>query len=318
MISRLLKNYYMVTYRNIFLSLGLLAASVVSAQDATDSYVHQQSEATGYEWPTDPAVLEKIDKWQDQKYGVIFHWGIYSVPGICESWPICDEDWIVRPENFTYEGYKKWYWDLSNTFNPSEFDPDCWADIMKKGGMKYMIFTSKHHDGFCMFDSKLTDFKITNGPFASNPRKNVAKEVFDAFRKKDFMVGCYFSKPDWHSQWFWNDAYATKGRYVNYYKDLHPDWWKNFQEFTEGQLGELLGGDYGRFDILWLDGGWVAGDEINLDSILAQARSSHHPGLIAVDRTIRGRNENYQTPERGIPETQLRIPWETCIPLTDM
>ena len=307
----------MISLRQLITGAGAFLAASSFAQDAvTNSYVHEQSDANGYVWPTEEAVLKKLDNWQDQKYGVLFHWGLYSLPGICESWPLCDEDWITRPNDCNYEGYKKWYWGLAEALNPSEFNPEQWADIMKKGGMKYMVFTTKHHDGFCTFDSKLTDFTIAKGPFAYSPRKNVAKEVFNAFRDKDFMIGCYFSKPDWHTQWFWNDAYATKGRHINYSKERHPDWWKNYQDYTAGQLGELLGGEYGRFDILWLDGGWITGDDIKLDSILVSARGGLHPGLISVDRAIKGRNENYQTPERGIPATQLNYPWESCIPLT--
>lgn len=129
------------------------------------------------------------------------------------------------------------------------------------------------------------------------------------------MTGCYFSKPDWHCEWFWNPYFATPDRNINYKKDRHPDWWKNYQTFTRNQLNELMS-DYGSFDILWLDGGWVKGDDIGLDDILAQARRKH-PGLISVDRSIRGKNENYQTPERGIPETQLNYPWESCITLSN-
>lgn len=94
-------------------------------------------------------------------------------------------------------------------------------------------------------------------------------------------------------------------RNINYKKDRHPDWWKNYQTFTRNQLNELMS-DYGSFDILWLDGGWVKGDDIGLDDILAQARRKH-PGLISVDRSIRGKNENYQTPERGIPRHSSTI-----------
>ena len=74
-------------------------------------------------------------------------------------------DWIQRPANMTYEEYKNWYWGHKETFNPTAFDPAKWADIMKRGGMKYMVFTTKHHEGFCMFDTKQTDFSIMNGPF---------------------------------------------------------------------------------------------------------------------------------------------------------
>ncbi|MDE7151524.1 MAG: alpha-L-fucosidase, partial [Candidatus Amulumruptor sp.] len=139
--------------------------------------------------------------------------------------------------------------------------------------------------------------------------------VFDSFRNEGFMTGAYFSQPDWHCEWFWNPAYATPNRHINYNKDQHPDWWKNYQDFTANQLDEILGG-YGPFDIVWLDGGWITGEQIGLDGVLERARNGSCPGLISVDRTIRGRNENYQTPEHTIPDTRLDYPWETCMPLT--
>lgn len=289
----------------------------ISYSQQVQGFVHKQSETTDYVWPTDQQVLDKLDKWQDQKFGVLFHWGLYSVPGIVESWSICSEDvdWISR-KNMPYDEYKKWYFGLKDSLNPVDFNSEKWADIMQDAGMKYMIFTSKHHDGFCMFDSKYTDFSIANGAFRNDPRKDVARFIFDAFRRKNFMMGCYFSKPDWHCEWFWNPYFATPNRNINYKKDRHPDWWKTYQQFTENQITELMT-NYGSFDILWLDGGWVKGDDVNLDGILNHVRTSTQPGLIAVDRSIRGKNENYQTPERGIPETQLNYPWESCITLSN-
>ena len=236
---------------------GLSMALNLNAQ-SENSFVHGQSD--GYEWPTDKGVLEKLDKWQDQKFGVLFHWGLYSVPGIVESWNICSEDWIVRPMDSYYD-YKKWYFGLIDEFNPTDFDPDQWARIMEEAGMKYMIFTTKHHDGFCMYDTKYTDFSIAHGAFKNDPRKDIARHVWDAFRKKNFMMGCYFSKPDWHCEWFWNPEYDTPRRGANYKKERHPEWWKNYQEYTYNQLKELMTG-YGNFDILWLDGGWVKGEEV--------------------------------------------------------
>lgn len=291
--------------------LGATLSMSVNAQEA-NSYVHEQSD--GYEWPTDSAVLKKLDQWQDLKFGVLFHWGVYSVPGICESWPLCSEDWITRPID-SYVDYKKWYWGQSEKFNPTKFNPEQWADIMEDAGMKYMIFTTKHHDGFCMYDSKYTDYSIAKGPFGNNPKKDVARYVFDAFRAKDFMIGCYFSKPDWHCEWYWNPYYATPNRKENYKREKHPDWWKKYQDYTYNQLTELMT-NYGKFDILWLDGGWVTGEEVRLDEVLANARNGQQPGLISVDRTIQGKNENYQTPERAIPEKQINHPWESCITLS--
>lgn len=302
-------------FKLMMLGLALSAGftTQIQAQEA-QSFVHQQSNTEDYVWPTDPQVLTKLKHWQDQKFGVLMHWGLYSVPGVVESWSICSEDWIVRERKPTYEEDKAWYWSQKDSLNPVNFDPSKWADVMKKAGMKYMIFTTKHHDGFCMFDTKYTDFSIAHGPFGKDPRHNIAKEVFDAYRNKGFMIGCYFSKPDWHSKWFWNPYYATPNRRINYKKQQHPDWWQNYRKFTQNQLNELTT-DYGNIDILWLDGGWITGDEIGLDTILVDARK-RNPGMISVDRTIRGKNENYQTPEQGIPAKQLDIPWESCITLS--
>ena len=302
-------------FKLMMLGLALSAGftTQMQAQEA-QSFVHQQSNTEDYIWPTDPQVLTKLKHWQDQKFGVLMHWGLYSVPGVVESWSICSEDWIVRERKPTYEEDKAWYWSQKDSLNPVNFDPSKWADVMKKAGMKYMIFTTKHHDGFCMFDTKYTDFSIAHGPFGKDPRHNIAKEVFNAYRNKGFMIGCYFSKPDWHSKWFWNPYYATPNRRINYKKQQHPDWWQNYRKFTQNQLNELTT-DYGNIDILWLDGGWITGDEIGLDTILVDARK-RNPGMISVDRTIRGKNENYQTPEQGIPAKQLDIPWESCITLS--
>ena len=294
--------------KKTFLLASLLISLLAQAQDNTND---------GYEWPTDPAVLEKLDQWQDLKFGVLMHWGLYSVPGIVESWNLCNDDWVVRPEGTTYEGYKQWYWGLSKAFNPVDFNPEQWAGVFRRAGMKYMIFTTKHHDGFCMFDSEYTDFSIAKAsPFAVNPRADVAKYVFQAFREQDFLIGAYFSKPDWHCEWFWNPYYATASRHANYNVKLHPDWWENYVSYTRNQLREITGGRYGKLDILWLDGGWITGDEVGLPEVLPEARRVS-PGLICVDRTIGGPNENYQTPEQNIPSRQLDHPWESCITLSN-
>ena len=290
----------------------LLAAALFTAAFSLPA---QDNTTDRYVWPDDPQVLKKLDRWQDLKFGVLIHWGLYSVPGIVESWNLCNEDWIVRPEGSTYEGYKQWYWGLADAFHPEDFDPDQWARTFEEAGMKYMIFTTKHHDGFCLYDSAYTDFSIAEaGPFATDPRRDAARFVFDAFRKHGFMTGAYFSKPDWHSEWFWNPYYATPGRGINYKVQMHPDWWENYVTYTKNQLREITDGRFGALDILWLDGGWISGDEVGLPDILPDARRIS-PGLLCVDRTIGGPNENYQTPEQAIPDRQPGHPWETCMSL---
>ena len=299
--------------KKLLLAAGiLLAGNLALAQERGDI----AAPSDGYVWPAEPEVLEKLQHWQDFKFGVLLHWGIYATQGIIESWSICNEDWVRRPEGSVYEDYKQWYWGLAKEFDPVDFNPDQWAGVFAEAGMKYMIFTTKHHDGFCMFDTGYTDFSIAKGPFADNPKKDVARHVFDAFRNKDFMVGAYFSKPDWHHHGFWNPYYATPDRHPNYKREQHPDWWASYVDFTRNQLLELTSGGYGNIDILWLDGNWVTGEEIGLDEILRQARNVS-PGMLSVDRTIHGPHENYQTPEQTIPETQKTYPWESCITLTD-
>lgn len=109
----------------------------LSSLKAQDLGVHQQSKT--YEWPANPEVREKLDQWQDQKFGMIIHWGLYAVPGIIESWGLCSEDWINRPDSMTYNGYKSWYWGLKDEFNPVNFDPEKWAEVADEAGMKYLV-----------------------------------------------------------------------------------------------------------------------------------------------------------------------------------
>lgn len=302
----------------LFISVFFFILPCMIAAQPAAGYVHQSS--TTYQWPTDSGVLKNLDKWQDQKFGVLFHWGIYSSLGLVESWSLSsdDGDRTSRRQDMSYEEFKKWYWGLKDTWNPIGFNPEQWADVMERAGMKYAIFTTKHHDGFCMYDSKFTDYSIVNGAFKNNPRKDVARHVWDAFRKKNFMIGAYFSKPDWHHGSFWWNQYATPNRHVNYSIERYPDRWANFQEFTANQIKELMT-DYGHFDILWLDGGWVSAarkQDIKMDEIVADIRRTQ-TDLLVVDRTIPGPNENYQTPERAIPKEQKENPWESCITLSN-
>jgi len=300
--------------RSILLLTVMLTALLGKAQD---NNIHERSEI--YEWPSDEQVVQNLKAWQDLKFGVLIHWGIYAVPGMVESWAICDENWVTRDTTRTYQQYMDWYFGLADQFRPVKFDATQWAAACQDAGMKYMIFTTKHHDGFCMFDSKETDFTIAKHAFKDDPRKDVLKYVLDAFRDKQFTIGTYFSKPDWHSQYYWWDVYAKKGRNVNYPIDQHPQRWEKFKQFTHHQMQEILS-RYGKVDILWLDGGWVAkenrGQDLDMPEVARIARTNQ-PGIIIVDRTIHGPYENYQTPERTIPETQLDFPWESCIPLTD-
>ena len=296
-----------------------------------------QEDEQHYVLVNDTLVINKLEKWQDAKFGLLIHWGTYSQWGIVESWSLCGEDegWCQRsgPYAGNYEKYKQAYRDLKKTFNPVKFDPSKWAEAAKDAGMKYVIFTTKHHDGFCMFDTKTTDYKITSQdcPFSKNPKANVTKEIFDAFREKGMMVGTYFSKPDWSSDYYWWSYFPTPDRHVNYNPAKYPERWKQFQNFTCNQVEELMT-NYGSIDLLWLDGAWIRplknipiefeswakkngyNQDVDISRIAAMARQ-HQPGLIVVDRWVNGKYENYLTPENKIPEKVLIVPWESCIPM---
>lgn len=289
-----------------------------------------------YVKPSDPAVVQKLEEWQKLKFGLFMHWGTYSQWGIVESWSICpeDEDWTKRrgPHANNYFEYVKAYENLQTTFNPVKFAPEKWVAAAKDAGMKYMIFTTKHHDGFAMFDTRESDYKITDKktPFSSNPRSNVTKEIFNAFRKDGFAIGAYFSKPDWHSKDYWWPYFPPKDRNVNYDPIKYPEKWQSYKKFTYNQIRELMS-EYGRVDILWLDGGWVrplstkdttvewqktikTEQDIDMKSIAEMARS-YNPGMLVVDRTVTGEYENYTTPEQEVPHELLPYPWESCITL---
>ncbi|MBW8687765.1 alpha-L-fucosidase [Chitinophaga rhizophila] len=307
--------------RKSFGVLPLLVACMLMGKDVSaqqNEGVHEMSK--DYQAPKDPLVIRKLSKWQDQRFGLFMHWGTYTLWEEVESWSICPVDWVVRkgPYSEDYNVYRAAYENLQHDFNPVDFNPEKWEKAAKAAGMKYVVFTTKHHDGFCMFDTKETDYKITstNTPFSKNPRSNVTKEIFDAFRKDSFMIGAYFSKPDWHSQDYWWKYYPPADEHANYDVKKFPERWKRFNDYTYRQIEELMTG-YGPIDILWLDGGWVRTNSkrneiLDMKGIVNMART-HQPGLIVVDRTVPGEFENYTTPEQSIPDKPLPYPWETCM-----
>lgn len=272
----------------------------------------------------DPARIKRLLAWfQDQKFGLFLHWGIYSQWGCIESWPLVEEDKWARPDDlkaWTERGkdidrFKRDYRALKSTFNPTKFNPATWADAAKYAGMKYVVFTTKHHDGFSMFDTRQTDFRITapDCPFNSDPRSNVAREVFNAFRRTGFGIGAYFSKADWNNADYWSPDAPARTRNPNYDPLKNPEKWQRFVDFTHRQIEELMTG-YGKVDILWLDAGQVRPptQDIHMDRLASMARH-HQPDLLIVDRTVGGKYEDYRTPEQEVPAKPLDYTWESCI-----
>jgi alpha-L-fucosidase len=328
--------------------LKLLGALVILLMVAGYGfYIYLFEREYQYHEVEEPLVKQKLNDWQDRKFGLFLHWGTYSQWGIVESWSICSEDvaWCVRNSE-DYEQYKRDYTALSKTFNPVKFDPEKWATAAKEAGMKYLVFTTKHHDGFCMFDTTTTDYRITSPevPFSKHPKANITEEIFNAFRDEDFMIGAYFSKPDWNSEYFWWPNFATPDRNVNYSIERYPDRWKAYVDFAHKQVEELMT-DYGRIDILWLDGGWVRPltkieatitrfvdgifrevgyTQLNIPknqdmkmAVMAAMARKKQPGLIMVDRYVEGKEENYLTPENHIPDDYNPHPWESSLTMHD-
>ncbi len=281
-----------------------------------------------------PIIVERLAEWQDLKFGFMVHWGPYSQWGVVESWSICNEPWISR-DGANYMEYVQNYWKLNKTFRPTKFDASRWAKAAADAGMKYVVFTTKHHDGFCMFDSKYTDYKITDKscPYSKSPKSDITREVVETFRAKGFWTGLYFSKPDWHCPDYWAPEWAFPDRNVNYDINTYPERWQRYCDFTFNQIYELTH-NYGAIDILWLDGGWIRPEwsvndetrpwlgcqgqiqDIDMPRIARMARENI-PDLLIVDRSVGGKYENYTTPEKQVPDMYDDKPWETCMTMGD-
>ncbi len=337
--SRCMKLNFRKQYHNAcVLMMTLLFFSIQIAHAQQQAYIPDP----------DPLVQQRLADWQDMKFGLLMHWGPYSQWGVVESWSICPEDlsWasgarLQRSNGADYAQYRKDYEALQKTFNPINFDPAKWAEAAAFAGMRYVVFTTKHHDGFCMFDTRTTDYKITDDktPYHTQPNADVTRAIFDAFRKKNFWIGAYFSKPDWHADGYWWNRFPPADRNPNYAIDKHPEQWQKYVQHTHEQINELTS-NYGKLDILWLDGGWVAkktsdelkaemqaeyegsrwarnpqSQDINMPLLVKNARQKQ-PGLIVVDRAVPGVYQNYLTPEQHIPDEGLPYPWETCMTMS--
>jgi len=287
--------------------------------------IHNYSKEDRYISPPDPLLQQKLEWFQDQKLALMIHWGLYCELGMVASWALSDKDadWSRHQVNWTKDGdeFKKQYFALSRSFNPVRFQPEEWADMAVQSGFKYLILTTKHHDGFCLWDTQYTDYKTTapDCPFHEHKNANIVKSMFEAFRLRNLGIGAYFSKADWHCPYYWNEALRAgkpTSRGPSYPPSEHPELWQQFCDYTKNQVLELCR-DYGHLDILWFDAGWVckaSGQDIKLGEIVEEARRLQ-PWLLSVDRTIGGPYENYVTPEQCIPDKPLGIPWESCLTL---
>lgn len=290
-----------------------------SRQDIVPRSDAGQAESTGRpQW-----LQERLEWFRDLKLGLFLHWGPYCQWDCCESWPLVPADTWARPEGLReweqaghdLKRFQQEYRDLGRTFNPVNFNPDAWAEAARQAGMRYVTFTAKHHDGFCMFDTRTTDYRVTHPdcPHHAHDFSNITREVFDAFRMRGLGISCYFSKSDWHNPFYWNPDLPIVDRNPNYDTAAHPELWSRFVDFAHEQVRELMT-EYGQVDVLWLDGGQVRppDQDIRMGELAEMARR-WQPRLIIADRTVGGRYENFITPEQTVPDQALSVPWESCV-----
>jgi alpha-L-fucosidase len=228
-----------------------------------------------------------LDWWREARFGLFIHWGPVSLKGTEISWSRGGER-RGRPDRGSQVPVEV-YDNLYREFNPTQFNARHWVQLARDAGMKYIVFTTKHHDGFCMFDSKLTDYDIMSSPFG----RDICRELADACHEAGMRLGWYYSPPDWHHPDYRTENHA---RYIEY---LH------------GQLRELCS-NYGQVDIIWFDG--LGGSAADWDSerLFAEIRALQPKVIINNRGGLRG---DFDTPEQHIGTFQRTRPWESCITL---
>jgi alpha-L-fucosidase len=254
----------------------LLACSVFAAPAA-------KTPATGPA-PT-PA---RLQWWQDARFGLFVHWGSVSLKGTEIGWSRAGERRGYRGPGTIIP--TEVYDNLYKEFNPTQFDAAEWVRIAQAAGMKYIVFTSRHHDGFSMFDTKVSDYKITSP--LSPYRRDIVKQLADAAHAAGLKFGLYYSQPDWHHP----DAFT-------------PDRHANYLAYLQAQVRELCT-NYGRLDILWFDGLGKKAEDYGAVAVNRMARELQ-PHLIINNRN--GLPEDFDTPEQRVGKYQDHRPWESCI-----
>jgi alpha-L-fucosidase len=258
---------------------------------------------------TETQKTQRMKWWTDARFGMFIHWGIYALPA--------RHEWVKNYERLTNEAYQPYF----DNFNPDLYNPREWARMAKEAGMKYAVITTKHHDGFCLFESEFTDYHAGNTPYG----KDLIKEWVDAFRAEGLGVGFYYSLIDWHHPHFTIDRVhpqrvSSKEEYakLNQGKNMEI-----YRLYLKNQVREILT-KYGKIDILWLDYSYPgeAGkgrDDWGSVELLKMVRQLQ-PGILVNDRLdlkeVQG-GWDFTTPEQfkvqSWPEVDgKKISWETC------
>lgn len=239
---------------------------------------------------------EKMQWFQDAKLGIFIHWGLYAVNGI-------DESWSFFNGYISHNDYLK----QTNGFTAKNYDPVAWANLIKKSGARYSVITSKHHDGFALWDSKFGDF---NAKKASAAKRDVLSPFVNALRKDGLKVGIYYSLPDWSYQ-----DYTHHTRDSMRYKPADdPKRWNTFLNYYQGQLKELSK-TYNP-DLWWFDGDWEHSSAEWEAPKVRQMLLDQNPGTI-INSRLQGHGD-YATPEQGMPVTRPKDNyWELCMTMNN-
>jgi alpha-L-fucosidase len=245
----------------------------------------------------------KMKWWKDAKFGMFIHWGIYSVPaGTYHGKQIPGiGEWIMNNAKIPVAEYKQ----FAKEFNPVKYNPEAWVKMAKDAGMKYIVITAKHHDGFALFDSKVTDWDVAN---ATPYGKDLLKPLVDAARKEGIKIGFYYSQAqDWC-----HPGGAASGGHWDKAQDGDMDVY--LDKIAVPQVKEILS-NYGEMDILWWD--------TPQDMTSARAEKflpilKQHPNLIYNNRLGGGYQGDTETPEQFVPSTGFPgRNWETCMTMNE-
>ena len=255
--------------------------------------------------------MDRIQKFRDAHFGLFIHWGSYAIRGFEASWP------LVRGD-ISWQAYES----LADQFDPRRYDPEAWAALAKEAGVRYAILTSKHHDGFALFDTNLDAYSAPNRAAG----RDLIRPYVDAFRNAGILVGFYFSLCDWHHADY---PVALSPDRPNRQRtpqavppgtaasiDADPDRWERYVDFMHGQVRELLT-NYGEIDLLWFDGHWEHTPEEWRAADLVAMIHDLQPGCIVNDRLADPMLGDYATPEQYVPLDGLDRPWETCMTIND-
>lgn len=257
----------------------------------------------------------RMDWWRDARFGMFIHWGIYAVPAGEWNGKSGYGEWIRTSAEIPLNTYDR----FRTEFNPVGFDADAWVKMARDAGMKYIVITSKHHDGFCMFDTKQTDFNIMTTPFKRDPMKELA----EACKKYGLKFCFYHSIMDWHHPDYlprrdWEKDRSAEG--ADY---------KRYVQYMKAQLKELLT-NYGNIGVVWFDGEWESTWNETYGKEIYKYVRSLQPDIIVNNRVGAGRLDmegltrqgafggDFGTPEQQIPATGLPgLDWETCMTMND-